>query len=125
MLKIIKGIRGAIDVERDEPQLIHEATQTLLGELIKENGLEPEEIINVFFTATVDLKSVYPAQAARAMGWTMVPMMCLQEMHVEGSLPRCIRVLLLVKHDGGKKIKHVYLGQAKSLRPDLSFINIF
>lgn len=119
-MKIIKGIRGAIDVERDEPQLIFEATQTLLGELIKENGIEPEDIINVFFTATLDLRSVYPAQAARAMGWTMVPMMCLQEMYVDGSLPRCIRVLLQVKHDRGKEIKHVYLRQAKKLRPDLS-----
>lgn len=96
-----------------------EATRTLLSELVRVNDLKPEKIISAFFTATGDLKSVYPAQAAREMGWTMVPMMCLQEMNVTGSLPRCIRVLLHVQASDEKKIKHVYLGGAKKLRPDL------
>lgn len=83
------------------------------------NGLVPEEIISALFTATSDLKSAYPAQAARSMGWTMVPMMCVQEMNVVGSLPRCIRVLLQVELEKEKEVKHVYLGAAKKLRPDL------
>jgi monofunctional chorismate mutase len=81
--------------------------------------LKTEEIINAFFTATPDLKSAYPAQAARNMGWTMIPMMCVQEMHVVGSLPKCIRVLLQVQQKKDREVKHVYLGEAKKLRPDL------
>jgi len=119
MVKIIKAIRGAIDVEVDEPQAIFRATQTLLKEMVRLNSLEPRQIINIFFTATSDLKSAYPAKAARDMGWTMVPMMCLQEMEVTGSLPRCIRVLLQVEGQGEKEIRHVYLGGAQKLRPDL------
>jgi len=116
---IIKGIRGAIDVKDDEPEAIYGATKTLLQELIKANSIETTEIICIFFTATVDLKSAYPAEAARDMGLTMSPMMCLQEMNVKGSLPRCIRVLIQVERVVEKEIKHVYLGGAKRLRPDI------
>jgi chorismate mutase len=118
--KGIKGIRGAIDVEVDEPQAIFEATKKLLKKILEVNNLQKENIINVFFTATHDLKSAYPARAARDMGWTMIPMMCLQEMEVIGSLPRCIRVLLQVEGYVNKEVKHVYLGKAQQLRPDLS-----
>lgn len=119
LVKIIKGIRGAIDVDIDEPQAICSATKTLLKKIVEANNIKPNNIINIFFTATKDLKSAYPAKAARDMGWTMVPMMCLQEMEVIGSLPRCIRVLLQVEGLSGQEIKHVYLGEAKQLRPDL------
>jgi len=119
MILIIKGIRGAIDVEVDESELIFKATQTLLKEMIKVNEINQADIVNVFFTATSDLKSAYPAVAARDMGWSMVPMMCLQEMKVNGSLTRCIRVLLQVQGLSEKEIKHIYLGSAKILRPDL------
>ena len=115
---MIKGIRGAIDVERDEPPKIYEATTELLGQILKNNFLESGDIVAITFTATHDLKSAYPARAAREMGLSDVPLMCTQEMYVEGSLPRCIRVLVLI-NDKGQKLNHVYLGQAKSLRPDL------
>jgi len=87
--------------------------------MIKANSIEPADIICIFFTATGDLKSAYPAEAARDMGLTMSPMMCLQEMDVNGSLPRCIRVLIQVERVTEKEIKHVYLGEAKRLRPDI------
>jgi len=120
MVQIIQGIRGAITVENDEPEAIFGATQTLLKEIARVNSLEPQNIINIFFTATSDLKSAYPAKAARDMGWTTIPMMCLQEMEVIGSLPRCIRVLMQVQGQDDKEVKHVYFGDAKGLRPDLA-----
>lgn len=116
---MIKGIRGAIDVKRDEPGLIYSAARSLLENIIVTNELSVEDIIAVFFTVTPDLKSAYPAKAARDMGWVTVPMMCLQEMNVEGSLPYCIRVLIQVNWDKEREVKHVYLGKAKELRPDL------
>lgn len=119
VIEIITSIRGAINVEFDEPQAIFQATQKLLREIVKANSIDPEAIINIIFSVTSDLKSAYPARAAREMGWTMVPMMCFQEMEVTGSLPKCIRVLVQVEGLSDKKIKHVYLGEAKKLRPDL------
>lgn len=115
---MVRAIRGAIDVERDDPLEITKRTQLLLKEIMAENKLTTDNIISVFFSATSDLSSLYPAQAAREMGWTEVPMMCLQEMDVQGSLPCCIRVLIHVEKDRKEKIKHIYLGKAKRLRPD-------
>ncbi|MFZ5942800.1 MAG: chorismate mutase [Bacillota bacterium] len=117
---MLRAIRGAIDVEKDEPQIIYAAATRLLQELVEANNLEPgRDIISTFFTATSDLKSAYPAKAARDMGWNNIPLMCMQEMEVQGSLPLCIRVLLHVDVSEDAVIKHVYLGKAKELRPDL------
>jgi len=116
---MLKGIRGAIDVEKNEASFIYDATKKLLNELKDVNNLSVEDIISVMFTATPDLTTAYPAKAAREIGWTNVPMMCVQEMNVDGSLPKCIRVLLLVNWAEEKDIKHIYLGKAKKLRPDL------
>ncbi len=81
--------------------------------------MRAEEVAAVIFTASPDLDAAYPAQAAREMGWNQVPMLCVQEMAVVGSLPRCIRVLVLWNTDlPPERIRHVYLGQARNLRPD-------
>lgn len=118
----VRGIRGAIDVSQDQPAAILEATQRLLESILEANpGLHSEDIVCGIFTTTEDLFSVYPAQAAREMGWDAVPLLCSQEIPVPGGLARCIRVLLqwntnLPQH----KIRHIYLGAAASLRPDLS-----
>ena len=116
---MVKGIRGATVVEADEPQAIYEATKILLEEIIGANQLEIDNIITINFTATQDLKSAYPAKAAREMGLNHIPLMCTQEMFVEDSLPRCIRVLILVNCFENQDIQHIYLKEAKSLRPDL------
>lgn len=113
------GVRGAIDVPSNQAEEILEATQSLLKELIVENAIRIGQIASVVFSATPDLDAVAPAKAARDMGWTKTPLFCVQEMLVKGSLPRCIRVLMHVNGDRNQdEVRHVYLGAARSLRPD-------
>ena len=117
----VRGIRGATVAERDEKEAIWSATRSLLEAILAANpDLAPEDIASAWFTATPDLSAAYPAAAARQMGWTQVPLMCVQEMPVAGSLPRCIRVLLHWNTDLPQAaIHHVYLHAAAILRPDL------
>lgn len=96
-----------------------EDTTILINEIIKANELEEENIISIFFSATGDLDAAYPAEAVRNMGMNSIPMMCLQEMEVKGSLRHCIRVAIFTNVTEGKEVKHVYLKEAKKLRPDL------
>jgi len=117
----IRGIRGATTVTADEPELILQATRELLEEILAENvGMLPEDVASALFTVTDDLASTFPAQAARQMGWGLVPMMCAREIPVPGSLPRVIRVLVHWNTEvSQKEITHVYLRDAVKLRPDL------
>ncbi len=115
-----RGIRGAITVEQNSAETILNATRTLLQQIVDANTLDPAEIASVILTATPDLDAVAPARAAREMGWTDVPLLCMQEMAVPGSLPMCIRVLIHWNTDLEQdQIRHVYLGRARVLRPDL------
>ncbi len=115
-----RGIRGAISVVENTPEAIHSATRDLLEALIAANALRADDIASVTFTATPDLDAAYPAPAARALGWDAVPLLCMQEMAVPGSLPRCIRVLVHWNTDRPPaEVRHVYLGAARALRPDL------
>ena len=117
----IRGIRGATTVPADEPDLILQATRELLEEILDENsGMKPEDIASAIFTVTEDLASTFPAQAARQMGWSLVPMMCAREIPVPGSLRKVIRVLVHWNTDiPQNQITHVYLRDAVKLRPDL------
>ena len=117
----IRGIRGAITVSADEPELILQATRELLEEILSENeGMQPEDVASALFTVTDDLASTFPAQAARQMGWGLVPMMCAREIPVRRSLPRVIRVLVHWNTElAQSQITHVYLRDAVKLRPDL------
>jgi chorismate mutase len=118
----VRGIRGAIHVELDEPEAVLMATRTLLEALLKANStLQPQEIASVIFTVTPDLSSVFPAEAARQIGWTEVPMLCTREIPVPGGLPRVVRVLVHWNTELSQgSIKHAYLGEAMRLRPDLT-----
>ncbi|MFM8322522.1 MAG: chorismate mutase, partial [Chloroflexota bacterium] len=117
----VRGVRGATVVDEDRPEAIFAATRELLQALIAANpGLHADDLASAIFTVTDDLRSAYPAAAARQMGWGSVPLMCATEIPVPGSLPRAIRVLL--HWNTGRlqaEIQHVYLGAAASLRPDL------
>ena len=117
----IRGVRGATTVAADQPDLILEATRELLEAILKENeGMTLEDVGSAIFTVTEDLASTFPAQAARQMGWSMVPMMCAREIPVPGSLPKAIRVLVHWNTETSQnEIKHVYLRDAVRLRPDL------
>jgi chorismate mutase len=119
-MSAVRGVRGAITVERDDATLLLDATERLLGEIVRANGISSTDIASAVFTLTPDLVSEFPAAAARRMGWTLVPLMNFTEAAVAGSLPRCIRVLLHVNTDKRQdEIAHVYLDGARVLRPDL------
>ena len=114
------GIRGAASVEANDSDAIIRATRELLEHIVAANDLQIEDVTSVLFTATPDLDAAYPARAAHEMGWVNIPLLCLQEMAVTGSLPRCIRVLVLWNTTRrSEQIQHVYLGDASALRPDL------
>jgi monofunctional chorismate mutase len=115
------AIRGATSVEADDPHEISEATRELLEKIVERNWLELDEIISVFFTVTNDLKSHFPAVAAREMGWVGVPLLCASEIPVEGSMPRCLRTLVQVELRAPRPLDtHVYLRDAVALRPDVA-----
>lgn len=115
-----RGIRGAISVDTNSAEAIIAATRELLERIVAANDLSVEEVASVIFSTTADLDAAYPARAAREMGWADTPLLCVQEMAVVGSLARCIRVLVHWNTDRPpEQIRHVYLGKARALRPDL------
>ncbi|MGO4888114.1 chorismate mutase [Anaerobacillus sp. MEB173] len=118
---MIRGIRGAITVPKNEENVILEATKRLFDEIIKENHVKAEAVAQVLITVTHDLDATFPAKAMRGLeGWQYVPVMCAQEIPVPNSLPNCIRVMLTVNSEQAQsEIKHVYLEDATKLRPDL------
>lgn len=120
-MTVTRGIRGATTVEKDEREEIISATEELLEEVCQQNQFSTDEIASVLFTVTTELRSTFPAEAARKRGWLMVPMLCATEIPVPGSLPMCIRLLIHVNTSKRQdEIRHVYLRRAVALRPDLS-----
>lgn len=106
----VRGVRGATTVENDLPAEIYSATQELLTEMIALNSIDSKDVAAVLFSMTPDLKSAFPAKAARLMGWETVPLFCQVEIDVPESLPLCIRVLILLNTIAEQDaIKHVYL----------------
>ncbi len=117
----VRGIRGATTVCENQAEAVLSATRELLLAILEANpSLRPDDIASAFFTVTHDLIAAHPARAARDMGWGEVPLMCAQEIPVPGSLPCCIRVMIMWNTDRlQKEIRHVYLRDAVQLRPDL------
>ena len=117
----MRGIRGAISVERDDAEAIVKATKHLLSEMVARNAVELDDIVSVLFSLTRDLHAGFPALAAREMGWVHVPMLHFAEIDVPGALDHCIRVLMHVNTVRAlEDIQHVYLDKAAALRPDLT-----
>jgi len=118
----VRGIRGAISVPVDTAPEILSATRELLTEILRVNRITSfEEIASIFFTTTTDLVATFPAEAAREMGMSHVPLLCASEIAVPNRLQRCVRVLLHVNTDVPQaEVGHVYLREAKKLRPDVS-----
>lgn len=115
------AIRGATTVLQDDKKEVLDATEEMLKKIISYNNIEICDIISIVFTATKDIISVYPAVIARRIGITSASLICMQEMYVENSLQKCIRVMVTV--DTRKKQReaiHVYLNEAEKLRPDLA-----
>jgi monofunctional chorismate mutase len=115
------AIRGATSIEADDPHQVAEATRELLGQIVERNSLEIDEIVSVFFTVTPDIRSAFPALAAREMGWAGVPLLCASEIPVEGSMPLCLRTLVQAELRAPRPLEtHVYLRKAVALRPDVA-----
>jgi chorismate mutase len=116
-----RGVRGATTADANTSEDILQATRQLLALMIRQNGIDAEDVASAIFTTTPDLDAEFPALAARQLGWLDTALMCLHELDVPGSLRRCIRILL---HWNTPKradeIRHVYIKQAARLRPDLS-----
>ena len=115
----LRAVRGAVTVDADVADLIDSAVRELLDHLLDANGIDGDDVVSAIFSATPDLRSRNPATAARALGWTDVPMMCVAEVDTDGMLQRCIRVLLHVSVVNERRLQPVYLGEAARLRPDL------
>jgi chorismate mutase len=116
----VRAVRGATTVDLDTPEAITERVVDLLRRILERNELTEDDIISILFTATEDLVSTFPATAARSMGLGAVPLICARELAVDGSVPRCVRVMLHVTSDRPRhQIHHVYLEGAQGLRDDL------
>lgn len=121
----VRGIRGATTIAENSVAAIQEGVTELLDEIEAHNQFEGEDIICVFFSATSDLDAIFPAAIARKRpGWNLVPLLDLQQMHVPGSLERCIRILIQVNSLYPQSAMiHRYLRKAKNLRPDLEIVD--
>jgi chorismate mutase len=116
----VRAARGAIVVPADEPASVHEATAKLLGAILERNTIAHDDLISILFTATEDLSSAFPAEAARRMGMGDIPLLCAREIPVAGSMRSVVRILLHFHTELGlREVTHVYLDGAERLRDDL------
>jgi chorismate mutase len=116
----LRAARGAIRVPSDDGDVLLGSTERLLSAVLERNAIEQEDLVSIMFTATQDLRSVFPAEAARRMGLGRVPLLCAQEIAVQGSMPSVIRILLHFHSDRTlDEVVHVYLDGAESLRDDV------
>lgn len=117
----LRGIRGAIQVKKNNKNEILNRTIELIQRVILANHLEKQNIVAVFFTVTPDINKEFPAYALREIGLNYVPALCAQEIDVPGAMKKLIRALVLAYTDlKPEEIRHQYLGQTRILRPDLS-----
>ncbi|CAN5630526.1 chorismate mutase [soil metagenome] len=116
----VRAIRGAIQVADNTRAEVLDGATELVVEVLRRNGVEPEDLISILFTATPDLTAEFPAYAARQLGLTDVPLMCASEIAVPGAMPRTLRLLAHVETALPRSaIRHVYLRGAATLRTDL------
>lgn len=119
---MIRGFRGATTVTQNEEEEILTETEILIKQIVKRNEIDPDDISHVFFSVTEDLNATFPAKVARELpGWSHVPVMCMKEIDVPNSLPKCVRIMLVAKTTlKQNEVEHVFLKEAVKLRPDLA-----
>lgn len=116
----LRGVRGATCLAANDAEEMRDAVHELLGEMMQRNGLDADHVISVLLTGTPDLTCSFPAAGARDFGLIDVPLLCAQEMDVDGALPRVVRILMHVDTElPRRQIQHVYLRGAEVLRQDL------
>ncbi len=120
MARAVRALRGATTVDDDTSEQVTERVVALLEAMVERNDVDHDDIISVFFTATEDIVSTFPATAARKYGLGDVPLMCARELSVDGGTPSCIRVMMHLTTDRSRAdLHHVYLEGARNLRDDL------
>lgn len=116
----VRAARGAIVVAEDTATSMHASTGRLLASLLERNGVDHDDLISILFTVTDDLRSAFPAEAARQMGMGDVPLLCAREIPVAGAMPAVVRVLMHFHSERAlDEVTHVYLDGAEKLRDDL------
>ena len=120
MSTAVRALRGATTVDADTTEQVSERVEGLVTEMLARNQVGKDDLISIVFTATDDIRSMFPATAARACGLGDVPLLCARELDVEGGNPLTIRVLMHVTTDKARsQLHHVYLERAQGLRDDL------
>ncbi|MBP9065674.1 MAG: chorismate mutase [Candidatus Microthrix sp.] len=116
----MRALRGATTFDVDEREHVCERTVELLSAMVERNDVAHDDVVSVLFTATDDLHSVFPALAARQVGYGDIPLICARELDIAGATPQCIRILMHLHttkpRDG---LHHVYQHGAAALRDDL------
>ena len=121
MTPLLRAVRGATTVTRDDADEIRIRTQSLVSEMMSRNEIGNDDLVSMIFTATPDITAAFPATAARELGLADVPLLGAAELGVVGGLERCIRVLLHCYSVRARdEIRHVYLEGATVLRSDLA-----
>jgi len=116
----VRALRGATTVDADTREQVIERTQELVAALMERNALSEDDLISIVFTATDDIHSSFPAEAARVAGITHVPLLCARELQIDGGIAACIRILVHAYTDRGvRELRHPYLHGARQLRTDL------
>ena len=122
---MVRALRGATTVKNNTLDDILNGTGELLEKLLEANGIYSDDAISIIFTVTNDLDAAFPAAAARKLGLGDIPLMCMTEIPVPGSLEKCIRLLMHVNSEkSNKEMQHLYLKGARILRPDLAKISV-
>jgi chorismate mutase len=116
----VRALRGATTIDVDEKEHLFERVVGLLEALFERNDISHDDVISVIFTATGDIHSAFPAEAARKFGLGDVPLLCARELDVETGTPACVRLLMHLTTDRRPdELRHVYLEGARGLRDDL------
>jgi chorismate mutase len=121
MERRVIGIRGATTASEDSATEVLAATRTLLEEMLQRNNVAGDDLISIFFTATPDISSAFPAAAGRELGFIDVPLFGAAELGVSGAPERCLRILVQCYSDRTRaEVRHIYTGGATVLRTDLA-----
>jgi chorismate mutase len=116
----VRALRGATTVDTDTPEQLNTRVTDLLQRMMDDNGVGKDDLISILFTATDDIHSVFPATAARSVGFGDVPLICARELDIVGATPMCVRVMMHITTEKARgELHHVYLEGAKGLRDDL------
>ena len=116
-----RGVRGANLVKSNSTKEILASAKHLLEEMLVANDIQEENIASIIFTLSPDLNAAFPAKSARMLGLNYTPLICATEINVPESMKKCIRILMHINtKKQQKEIKHIFIGETKKLRPDIT-----